>query len=80
MSISDFSLIDTVDVLISTGDFQNFWLLDQVKLVYPIDQQAYNLIILSHQAGQEQLDSWQIGAKKMEKISQIKVKIRHEKQ
>ena len=58
--------IDTVGVLTSTGGFQNFGLLDQVKLVYPRDQQA-NLIILSHQARQEQLDSWQLGAKKMEK-------------
>ena len=56
----------TVGVFTSTGDFQNFGLLDQVKLVYPRDQQA-NLIILSHQARQEQLDSWQLGAKKMEK-------------
>ena len=53
--------IDTVGVLTSTGSFQNFGLLDQVKLVYLRDQQA-NLIILSHQARQEQL-----GAKKMEK-------------
>ena len=58
--------IDTVGVLTSTGGFQNFGLLDQVKLVYPRDQQA-NLIILSPQARQEQLDSWQLGAKKMEK-------------
>ena len=58
--------IDTVGVLTSTGDFQNFGLLDQVKLVYPIDKQA-NLIILSHQARQEQVDSWQLGAKRMEK-------------
>ena len=58
--------IDTVGVLTSTGDFQNFGLLDQVKLVYPGDQQA-NLKIFSHQARQEQLDSWQLGAKKMEK-------------
>ena len=58
--------IDTVGVLTSTGGFQNFGLLDQVKLVYPRDEQA-NLIILSHQARQEQLDSWQLGAKKMEK-------------
>ena len=50
--------IDTVGVLTSTGDFQNFGLLDQVKPVYPRGQQA-NLIILSHQARQEQL-----GAKK----------------
>ena len=50
-------LIDTVGVLTSTGEFH------QVKLVYPRDQQA-NLIILSHQARQEQLDSWQLGAKK----------------
>ena len=48
--------IDTVGVLTSTGNFQNFGLLEQVKLVYPIDQQATgNLIILSHQARQEQL-------------------------
>ena len=39
-------VIDTVGVLTSTGGFQNFGLLDQVKLVYPRDQQA-NLIILS---------------------------------
>ena len=58
--------IDTVGVLAFTGDFQNFELLDQVKLVYSRDQHA-NLIILSHQARQEQLDSWQLGAKKMEK-------------
>ena len=61
--------IDTVGVLdfyhASTSDFQNFGLLDQVKLVYPRDQQA-NLIILSHQARQEQFDSWQLGAKKKE--------------
>ena len=50
-------------------------MLDQVKLVYPIDQQA-NLIILSHQARQEQLDSWQLGANKKWKISPEKVKIR----
>ena len=62
----DISSIDTVGILTSTGDFQNFGLLDQVKLVYPRDQQA-NLIILSHQARQEQLDSWQLGAKIMEK-------------
>ena len=60
------SSIDTVGVLTSTDGFQNFGLLDQVKLVYPRDQPA-NLIILSHQARQEQLDSWQLGAKKMEK-------------
>ena len=72
-------LIDTVGVLTSTGNFQNFELLNQVKLVYPIDQQA-NLIILSHQARQEQLDSWQLGAKKNGKISPEKIKIRPEKQ
>ena len=53
-------------VYASTCDFQNLRLLDQVKLVYPRDQQA-NPIILSHQARQEQLDSWQLGAKRMEK-------------
>ena len=63
---SYFFSIDTVGVLTSTGDFQNFGLLEQVKLVYSRDQQA-NLIILSHQARKEQLDSWQLGAKKMEK-------------
>ena len=63
---SKFTIIDTVGVLTSTGDFHNFGLLDQVKLVYPRDQQA-NFIIPSQQTRQEQLDSWQLGAKKMKK-------------
>ena len=58
--------IDTVGVLTSNGGFQDFGLLDQVKLVYPRDQQA-NLIILSHQSRQNKLDSWKLGAKKKEK-------------
>ena len=74
-------VIDTVGVLTSTSDFQNFGLLDQVKLVYPRDQQA-NLIILSHQAMQEQLDSgqldsWQLGSQKNGKISPEKIKLDH---
>ena len=70
--------IDTVGVMTSTVNFQNFGLLDQVKLVYPRDQQA-NLIILSHQARQEQLDSWQLGSQKNGKKAQKRLKLDQKK-